>query len=132
VTYYAPPPDYDYLYTWVPCPFWWVDFWFAGFFILHDFHRIEFVNHRTVFISNHFNDIREHRVFRVDAVSRFHGRTFAGIGASHRGSFISTGVPRSERTIFNGTRTRMMSRTTGQISQRSRGSFGRGYIRKPK
>jgi len=142
VTYYAPPPDYYYLYSWVPCPFWWTDFWFAGFFILHDFHRIVFVNHRTVFISNHFNDFHEHRVFRVDAVSRFHGRTFAGIGASHRGNFISTGIPRSERTVFNGTRTRMMprermtgppsggSRMGGQMPHEGRGSFSRGHMRK--
>ncbi len=110
VTYYAPPPDYYYMYSWVPCPFWWTDFWFAGFFILQDFHRIVNVNHRTVFISNHFNDVREHRVFRVDAVSRFHGKTFAGIGAPHGGNFISTGVSRGERTIFNGTRTQKMSK----------------------
>jgi hypothetical protein len=132
VTYYAPPPDYDYLYSWVPCPFWWLDFWFTGYFILHDFHRVVYVNNRAVFITNHFNDVREHRVFRVDAISRFNGRTFAGIGAPHngrtiagtgalhngrtvvgkgspnKGKYISTGVPRSEKTIFNGTRTRMM------------------------
>ncbi len=157
VTYYAPPPDYDYLYSWVPCPFWWSDFWFAGFFILHDFHRIEFVNHRAVFITNHFNDIRDHRVFRVDAISRFNGRSYAGIGAPHtgrtvagtgaphngrtvtgrgtpnsnRGNYISTGVPRSERTIFNGTRTRMMSRTTGSPSGGGRMPHGgRGSTRK--
>ena len=143
VTYYAPPPDYYYLYSWVPCPFWWADFWFAGFFILHDFHRIVYVNHRAVFITNHFNDMRDHRVFRVDAISRFNGRSFAGIGAphertaagigaSHSGNFISTGVPGSERTIFNGTRTRMMSRvgSGGQMSHGSIGSFIRGFIKK--
>ncbi|HVN71851.1 MAG TPA: hypothetical protein VMU10_07515, partial [Desulfomonilia bacterium] len=75
VTYYAPPPDYFSLYAWGPFPFFWVDFWFPGFFILRDFHRVEFVGHRPVFISNHFNDFREHRVFRVDPVSRYHGRT---------------------------------------------------------
>jgi hypothetical protein len=193
VTYYAPPPDYDYLYSWVPCPFWWVDFWFGGYFILHDFHRVEFVNHRAVFVTNHFNDRRDHRVFRVDAISRFNGRSFAGIGAPHngrtiagtgashngrtvagtgaphrgrtiagigtphnertvagtgaphngrivagtsaphRGNFISTGVPKSERTIFNGTRTRMMSRErmSGQIPHGGKGSFIRGgFIKK--
>jgi hypothetical protein len=137
VTYYAPPPDYYYLYSWVPCPFWWADFWFAGFFILHDFHRIVYVNHRAVFISNHFNDMREHRVFRVDAISRFNGRTFAGIGAPRGGNFISTGVPRSERTIFNGTRTQKMSRNkiTPPSSRGSRKgnptSHGGGKIRPP-
>jgi hypothetical protein len=111
VTYYAPPPDYYYLYAWVPSPFWWYDFWFPGFFVLRDFHRTVFVNQRVFFVSNHFNDVRGHRVFRVDPVSRFRGRTFAGIGVSNRRGFISTGVPRSERTIFNGPRTRMPSGT---------------------
>ena len=137
VTYYAPPPDYYYMYSWVPCPFWWSDFWFAGFFILQDFHRIVYVNNRTVFISNHFNDVREHRVFRVDAVSRFHGSTFAGIGAPHGGNFISTGVQKSERTIFNGTRTQKMSKnkiTTPSSSGSRKGNptpHGGGKIRPP-
>ncbi len=107
VTYYAPPPDYYYLYEWVPYPFWWFGFWFPGFFILNDFHRTVFIDNRVVFISNHFNDFSAHRVFRIDPVSRFSGRTFAGIGASNRRGFISTGVPRSERRIFNESRMRM-------------------------
>ena len=106
VTYYAPPPDYYYLYSWVPSPFWWSGFWFPGFFILNDFHRTIFINQRVVFVSNHFNDARIHRVFRVDPVARFRGRTFAGIGATGRSGFISTGVPRSDRTIFNAPRAR--------------------------
>lgn len=135
VTYYAPPPDYYYLYAWVPCPFWWFDFWFPGFFVLRDFHRVVFVNSRVVFISNHFNDFRVHRVFRVDPVTRFSGRTFAGIGVANRRGFISTGVPRSERTIFNGARTRMApgsrmmapgGRMMAPPSGGGRGSFERG------
>lgn len=110
VTYYAPPPDYYYLYAWVPYPFWCFGFWFPGYFILNDFHRTVFVNRRVVFVSNHFNDVRVHRVFRIDPVSRFSGRTFAGIGAVRTRGFISTGVPRSERTIFNGPRARTMPR----------------------
>ena len=105
VTYYAPPPDFYYLYAWVPYPFWWYGFWFPGFFILHDFHHSVFVGHRVCFVSNHFNDVRVHRVFRIDPVARFNGRTFAGIGASSRRGFIATGVPHSERRIFNGPRT---------------------------
>jgi len=104
VTYYAPPPDYYYLYSWVPYPFWWTGFWFPGFFVLNDFHRTVVVNHRVHFVSNHYRDIRSHRVFRIDPVRRFDGRTFAGIGVTDRRGFISTGVPRSDRTIFNGSR----------------------------
>jgi hypothetical protein len=106
VTYYAPPPDYYYLYAWVPSPFWWFDFWFPGFFVLNDFHRPIFIGNRWCFISNHFHDFRSHRVFRIDPVGRFHGKTFAGIGVSNRKGFLSTGTPRSERRVFNGPRTR--------------------------
>jgi len=105
VTYYAPPPDFYYLYAWVPYPFWWWGFWFPGFFVLHDFHRPIFIHNRWCFVSNHFNDVRANRVFRVDPVARFSGRTFAGIGVTNRKGFIQTGVPRSEQRIFNGPRT---------------------------
>ena len=101
VTYYAPPPDYYYLYSWVPYPFWWFDFWFPGFFILNDFHRSFHFHHRTGFISNHFNDSRNHRVHRIDPVDRFHGRTFAGIGAPRTGHFLSPGVRNGSTSIFN-------------------------------
>jgi hypothetical protein len=102
VTYYAPPPDYFYLYSWVPYPFFSFGFGFPGFFILHDFHRPFRVHNRVHFISNHFNDVRRHRVFRVDPGARFNGRTFAGIGVQGRTrNFIPTGVPRGERRIFN-------------------------------
>ncbi len=122
VTYYAPPPDYYYLYAWVPSPFWWTDFWFPGFFILNDFHRPFFFGHRWCFISNHFNDFRSHRVFRIDPVGRFHGRTFAGIGVSGRKGFLSTGTARSERRVFNGPRTRggPERRATSQPSRGTR------------
>lgn len=102
VTYYAPPADYYYLYGWVPSPFWSFGFWFPGYFILNDFHRVSHFHGRSVFITNHFNDIGRHRVFRVDPLRRFEGRTFSGIGAVRSRGTISTGVPRSERRIFNG------------------------------
>jgi hypothetical protein len=104
VTYYCPPPDYYNLYGWVPYPFWWGELWFPGFFILHDFHRVVHHHHKVVVLTNHFNESRSHRAFRIDPVERFRGKTFAGIGVSHPKAFIQTGVPRSERTLFNGPR----------------------------
>lgn len=105
VTYYTPPPDYYPLYTWVPYPFFASGFFFNGFFVLNDFHRHVFVHGRRghpAFVSNHFRDIRDHRVFRVDPGHRFEGRrTFAGIGAPPRRGFIATGVPRSGANVFN-------------------------------
>jgi hypothetical protein len=85
VTYYAPPPDYAYLYTWVPDPFWWSDVWFPGFFILVDFdvdvdrhrhrHRHDHDRDHGKHISNHFADPKTGRIFRVDPTSRYHGGT---------------------------------------------------------
>ena len=101
VTYYTPPPDFYYLYAWVPSPFWWSGFWFPGFFVLHDFHRTMVVSGRPAFISNHFRDITVNRVFRIDPAARFQGRTFGGIGAARSSGLLSTGVPGSDRRIFN-------------------------------
>lgn len=115
VTYYTPPPDYYYLYTWVPYPFWHTGFWFPGFFVLHDFHRVAVVHGRPVFVSNHFKDFRTHRVFRVDPRRRFHGRTSAGIGSPRARGFVSTGVPRSDVRIFNGPRGRTFAGHPGSF-----------------
>jgi hypothetical protein len=90
VTYYTPPPYYYPYYAWVPYPFWWWDFWFPGFFVLVDFHKTVFVHGHKAFISNHFFDNRHHRFGRIDPVSRFHGKSFAGIGAKDK-SFVHSG-----------------------------------------
>jgi len=101
VTYYTPPADYYYLYSWVPYPFWWSGFSFGGYFILNDFHR-HFRDHGHVrHVSNHFNDTNAHRVFRIDPIKRTSGRTFAGIGAPRSSKFISTGTKGAGRSIFN-------------------------------
>jgi len=100
VTYYAPPPDYFDLYVWVPCSFFYSGFWFPGYYILHDFHRVVVVRGTPVFVSNHFRADAQ-RVFRIDPVARFNGMAYAGIGAPRRGRFLSTGIPRSDRTVFH-------------------------------
>ncbi len=123
VTYYTPPADFYYLYSWIPYPFLCGAFWFPGFFILNDFHKTIFVGHRHFFISNHFNDRRVNRVFRIDPMARFNGRTYAGIGVSHHRGFISTGVRGGERTIFNSSSGRWSGR--GMTSARRSGAFSR-------
>lgn len=101
VTYYTPPEPYFYLYTWVPYPFWWASFWFPGYYILLDF-DVTIVTGPNVFVcTNHFVDPRTNRVFRIDPVQRFRGRTFAGIGAPRSTPYIRTGIARAPRTIFN-------------------------------
>ena len=79
VTYYEPPPDYAYLYAWVPYPFWWTDFWFPGFFELTDFnvrgHWHYHGHSHEGFISNHFRDPRTGVIARIDPTNRFSGGT---------------------------------------------------------
>ncbi len=82
VTYYAPPPDYAYLYTWVPYPFWWWNFWFPGFFVLADFDvRVHGHGHEHGHehghghdhggaISNHFRNPKTGKMSRIDAANR--------------------------------------------------------------
>jgi hypothetical protein len=133
VTYYAPPPDYYYLYAWVPYPFWWGGFWFGGFFELHDFHRHFREDGHVYTVTNHFHDANANRVFRIDPVNRFSGKTFAGIGAPHSNRFISPGVQGAPERIFNGSRpftppsstrtVRPQGGTTGTIRQPSTRSF---------
>jgi len=105
VTYYAPPPDYYHMYGWVPFPFWCAGFQFSGFFILHDFHRTVFVDNRVVIVSNHFNDIRRHRVIRIDPVARRDGIGVVDTRVTRTRGFVSVGTGR-ESAIVDTPRTR--------------------------
>ena len=100
-TYYSPPADYASLYGFVPYPFVWLGYRFPGFFVLRDFHRHVHFHGRPVLCSNHFRDVQGQKVFRVDPVVRYKGKTFAGIGAPRTGNFIRTGVARSDVKVFN-------------------------------
>jgi len=70
VTYYPPPPDYFYLYAWVPYPFQCNSFFFSGFFILRDFHKVIGIPNRIVVVSNHLFHRGHRRFYRVDPVKR--------------------------------------------------------------
>jgi hypothetical protein len=69
-TYYPPPPDYLYLYAWVPYPFWCSSFFFSGFYILHDFHKVSISHNHVVVVSNHCFRHGHRGFFRVDPVNR--------------------------------------------------------------
>jgi len=74
VTYYPPPWDYNYLYGWVPYPFWCSGFFFPGFFILNDFHHHHGHHHHGHhLISNHFIDPTTRASLRVDPTTRTRG-----------------------------------------------------------
>jgi hypothetical protein len=88
ITYYAPPPDYVYLYDWVPYPVWWFGFWFPGFFISHDF--------STVVVFRSFDhDRRDHDGRRFDRDD--HGRR--GIVSNHVFDRVTGRVARVEPVV---------------------------------
>lgn len=96
VTYYSPPYDYLYLYAWVPYPFWGYGFWFPGYYILNDFHRVAYVGRGGVFVSNHYRDLGGRRYTRIDPVARFSGRA-AATGGTVRSGLPPTGAFRGSR-----------------------------------
>jgi hypothetical protein len=52
MSYYAPPDDYNYLYDYVPYPFFYTSFYFPGFFILRHFSTaVVVVNARAVIVN---------------------------------------------------------------------------------
>ena len=138
VTYYAPPPDYTYLYTWVPYPFWWWNFWFPGFFVLTDFHvRVHDHDHwhdhgrhdhgHGEFVSNHYRDPRSGRMSRVDPTNRSRGGTLPPAG---RARWSSPSGQKGAQSIIRRspsgrtsaiTRGRMPSVTTGKAPSATSG-----------
>ena len=88
VSYYPPPWDYYYLYSWVPYPFWFGGFWFPGFFCLHDFHRGFFFHGHQAFISNHFWNSTTRGFGTIDPAARHMGNATAAL--SHSGSGLNS------------------------------------------
>jgi len=137
VTYYAPPPDYTYLYTWVPYPFWWWNVWFPGFFVLADF-DIEVHGHghhhghHGEFISNHFRDRDNGRVHRIDPAVRHRGGTFTERGGSR---WAEPSGRRGSAAIFNRSRGLSPSWRGPVVSPSERRSpvsgTGRGTYQRP-
>jgi hypothetical protein len=94
VTYYPPPPDYYYLYGWVPSPFWYSGFYFPGFFILHDFHRVVYANRYPRLITNHVRDPRTGSFSTVSPARRYQGSTF-GAGRTPNFARFNSGAARN-------------------------------------
>jgi len=124
VTYYPPPWDYNYLYAWVPYPFWCSGFFFPGFFILNDFHHFHHhhhFHHGHHLISNHFTDPKTHASLRVDPTTRT-----TGIAATRSGALRSPGANRGAASIFNrgaNSRTFRQPGNAGRQYQNFRGSW---------
>jgi len=135
VTYYPPPWDYDYLYAWVPYPFWCSGFFFPGFFILNDFHHFHHHHHfhdGHHLISNHFTDPKTHASLRVDPTTKT-----PGIAAPRAGALRSPEANRGAASIFNrraNSRILRQPANAGRQYQNFRGSWtgtGRNIGRPP-
>lgn len=141
VTYYAPPWDYNYLYSWVPFPFWFTGFFFPGFFVLHDFNVVVFhdrfhhrfhhrfhdgFHHRNFArISNHVRDHVNNRTSLVDPARRGRGEGLRNISDTRRGRDINSGRMRdSAQSIVKHSGNRDSDRTAS--SNRTGRTFNRG------
>jgi len=123
VTYYPPPWDYAYMYAWVPSPFFCSGFFFSGFFILHDFHKVIIINKKAAVVTNHFIDPKSRRVFVIDHSKSGTGREFRA--ASHGRGFSSTEGHRGAASIFNRSQgSGRGSRGGGSFRSRDSGSGG--------
>ena len=95
VTYYTPPPDYAYMYSYVPYPFWWWNYWYPGFYVLLDFHMGGYGYYgyghgygwygyghgpHGAYISNHYRGPAG-GVVRIDPANRARGGTISGSGS---------------------------------------------------
>lgn len=118
ITYYPPPWDYYYMYAWVPTPFWWSGFYFPGFYILHDFHRVHHYGHGHYgnrhhgIVTNHITDHRTGRIVTIDPARRHEGRTFGVREATRPNGFSSTEARNGARSIFERSRERSGSNIT--------------------
>jgi uncharacterized membrane protein YgcG len=141
VTYYAPPPDYTYLYTWVPYPFWWEDFWFPGFFVLADFNiRVHWHHHGHEyegFVTNHFRNPKTGGISRIDPTNRVRGGTVPAGGykgwtspsapggaRAFRGYGVTPQPEGSRSSVFDHTVNRQVEHPASDRGFQSRSSAG--------
>jgi len=110
VTYYPPPPDYGYLYAWVPYPFFCDTFFFPGFFILHDFHKVIVINKKVVVVTNHVINPKTKRIALIDPVKRRTGRDFlTALNRPRMQGFAAGDARKSAASILDRSRERMRS-----------------------
>jgi hypothetical protein len=107
ITYYPPPWDYYYMYAWIPSPFWCSGYFFSGFFVLHDFHRVIHGYRHAYIVTNHIRDPRTGRIFAMDPARRSSGRIFGGMGTPPVRGLNSTEAKNGAQSIFQRSRDRV-------------------------
>ncbi len=128
VTYYPPPIDYYYLYAWIPSPFWYYGFYFPGFYILCDFHKVVYINSHAYVITNHIKDHRTGRIFAIHPERRYEGRPFGARDNPPTRGFNSAEARKGARSIFERSRQRAaVGNTTTPIKDRGRSNGRPAY-----
>ncbi len=147
ITYYAPPPDYAYLYAWDPYPFWWGGYWFPGYYVLNDFTIIDYDHHgghhhrhhhdgdhhygdHDKLISNRVVDKNTNKVATIDPVTR-NTRTGSDITRHNRSSnttrfTTNPDTRRGAENILRNTVTRERGNSLTTSGRMGRDHFGNG------
>ncbi len=112
VTYYAPPPAYVSLYTWVSYPFRCRGKRFHGFFIRKKFHVWVHgpESGHGQYVSNYFQDSKTNKIFRIDPAKRSRGGTLVVGGAGRPISSPPVGAAVSGKS-----QGRAITRTPGEF-----------------
>jgi hypothetical protein len=130
VTYYPPPLDYSYLYAWIPSPFWFSGFYFPGFYILNDFHRVAYRNGYPCTITNHMRNYRTGRISTIRPERRREGGTLGGGGTPYTRGFNSTEAKNGARSIFERSRERVAwGNTTNSVKNKGLNNRNPAYSR---
>jgi len=119
VTYYTPPDPYYYLYSWVSYPFWSTGFYFPGFFVLNNFHRLVFFNKRPYFVTHHVGGGAFSRPLSVGPVNLAWPGHMRPNGMAHPRWFSTPNAQASARAIvtLNQNRNRFINGTGAAVSQ---------------
>ena len=130
VTYYTPPWDYSYLYSWVPFPFWCGGFFYGGYYMLNDFDRGVTVhrhfNRDNVYVNrfmnkevtNHVAGNRPGQFARVDPIARGNGNSWRTFPTTSPTRGFNTGQAQSgAQSIFSRSMGRTPSADTGNFAR---------------
>ncbi len=136
VTYYTPPWDYSYLYSWVPFPFWCGGFFYGGYYMLNDFDRGVTVhrhfNRDNVYVNrfmnkevtNHIAGNRPGQFSRVDPIARSTGNSWRTFPEPARTRGFNTGQAQSSaQSIFTRSMGRTPSAETGNFPRVAEPAF---------
>jgi hypothetical protein len=101
VTYYSPPEPYDYLYSWVPYPFWSTGYYFPGYFVLNNFRQQVVFNRHPYFVSHHGGNGDFQRPPSAGSINRDRTKNLSPDEMAHSRRFSSPHAQAGAREIHS-------------------------------